>query len=184
MRSDPERIEPEILNRQLGQEAPILIVDVRTPAEFESEHIAGAINVPLAELPDKLPKDSRDLVMVLTCRTDRRATAASELLAAEGFAPKVLVGGLTAWRHKNFPVVTGKKSLPLDQQVQLIAGSLILAGTLLGVFGQKSWLVLPMFVGAGLTYAGLSGNCGLAMALSRAPWNRKSVTTGSCSRAS
>lgn len=184
MQNSSERIESESLKRELAQDARFLIVDVRTPAEFESEHIAGAVNVPLAELPDKLPPDSKDQVMVLVCRTDRRATAAAELLAAKGFAPKVLVGGVTAWRNKNFPVVEGKKSLPLDQQVQLIAGSLILAGTLMGIFAQKTWLVLPIFVGAGLTYAGLSGNCGLAMALSHAPWNRKSEPTGSCSRAS
>lgn len=184
MQENLQRIEAESLNAELRQESSVLIVDVRTPAEFESEHIPGAINVPLAELPGKLPPVSKDQTIVLACRTDRRATAAAELLAAKGFAPKVLVGGVSAWRNKRLPVVEGKKSLPLDQQVQLIAGSLVLAGTLMGVFAQKSWLVLPIFVGAGLTYAGLSGNCGLAMALSHAPWNRKSVPTSSCSRAS
>lgn len=175
-----QRIEPEALDAQLRRKSRLLIVDVRTPAEFESEHIPGAVNIPLAELPGKLPRIEADDQLILACRTDRRATAAAELLADKGFSPKVLTGGVAAWRNKNLALVEGKKSLALDRQVQLIAGSMILTGTLLGFFVDKFWLVLPLFVGAGLTYAGASGNCGLAMLLSRAPWNRSSAPAATC----
>lgn len=175
MQNNLQRIRPDELHAELGQNAKLLIVDVRTAAEFESHHIAGAINIPLAQLPGKLWQIAAEQTVVLACRTDRRASAAAELLFAEGLAPKVLVGGVTAWRDQNFPVEEGKKSLPLDQQVQLIAGSFIVAGTLLGALVHKSWLIAPGLVGAGLVYAGLSGNCGLAMVLARAPWNRGSA---------
>lgn len=175
------RIAPQELSQAVELGGNVLIVDVRTPAEFESEHISGAINIPLSDLPRQLPQTSANEQLVLACRTDRRATAAAELLAAQGLAPKVLTGGVTAWRTSGLPLIEGRKSIPLDRQVQMIAGGLILSTTLLALFVNKRWLAVPGFIGAGLTYAGLSGNCGLAMILSRAPWNRRSGPAARCS---
>lgn len=176
-----ETIAPNELSQAIKSGKPVVIVDVRTPAEFESEHILGAINIPLTELPAQLPETKANQELVLACRTDRRATTAAELLAAQGLASKVLAGGVTAWRNQGLALIEGRKSVPLDRQVQMIAGSLILSGTLLGVFVNKTWFVVPGFVGAGLTYAGLSGNCGLAVILSRAPWNRRPEPATTCS---
>jgi hypothetical protein len=56
--------------------------------------------------------------------------------------------------------------------VQIGAGSLAVVGTLLGLFVSPWFFAVPAFVGAGLITAGLTGFCGMARILMRAPWNR------------
>ncbi|MCW5940426.1 MAG: DUF2892 domain-containing protein [Fimbriimonadaceae bacterium] len=48
----------------------------------------------------------------------------------------------------------------------------MLAGTALASLGYPIWIFLAMFVGAGLTFAGLANVCGLAHLLAKLPWNR------------
>jgi hypothetical protein len=56
--------------------------------------------------------------------------------------------------------------------VQIGAGSLAFLGTVLGVTLSPWFLIVPGFVGAGLLMAGVTGFCGMAQMLMRAPWNR------------
>jgi len=62
--------------------------------------------------------------------------------------------------------------LELQRQVQIGAGSLAFLGTLLGLTVSPWFLAVPLLVGGGLTIAGVTGFCGMAMLLTRAPWNR------------
>jgi rhodanese-related sulfurtransferase len=66
--------------------------------------------------------------------------------------------------------------MEIMRQVQIAAGSLVLIGVLLGFFVAPAWFGLAGFVGAGLTFAGLSGFCGMARLLMFAPWNRAKAT--------
>jgi hypothetical protein len=85
----------------------------------------------------------------------------------------VLEGGMVAWRAAGLPIREGaKKVLPLDRQVQLIVGSMVLIGTLLGAFVNPWLLIIPGFFGAGLAFAGATGTCALGMMLARMPWNQ------------
>ena len=59
------------------------------------------------------------------------------------------------------------------RQVQIAAGSLVLAGVLLGAFVAPGFYALSGFVGAGLLFAGVSGFCGMARLLAVMPWNRR-----------
>ncbi|MBX9721830.1 MAG: rhodanese family protein, partial [Candidatus Obscuribacterales bacterium] len=93
-------------------------------------------------------------------------------LMGQGFQPKVLEGGMVAWRKAGLPIKEGKKRLPIERQIQLIVGSGVLTGVLLGVFVNPWFLVVPGFFGAGLTFAGLSGTCALGILLGKAPWNK------------
>jgi rhodanese-related sulfurtransferase len=61
---------------------------------------------------------------------------------------------------------------PLMQQVQIVAGSLVLLGVVLGYLLNPAFFLLSGFVGAGLLFAGLSGWCGMALLLAKMPWNR------------
>jgi hypothetical protein len=69
----------------------------------------------------------------------------------------------------------GRKRLPVDRQVQLIAGTMVLIGVTLGTLVNPWFLVIAAFFGAGLTFAGATGTCGLALLLLRMPWNRPLV---------
>ena len=54
------------LKKQLDGGSTVLIIDVRPAASFEKETIAGAINIPLAELEGHLKKMSKDTFIVFT----------------------------------------------------------------------------------------------------------------------
>ncbi|MGB0454748.1 MAG: YgaP-like transmembrane domain [Bacteriovoracaceae bacterium] len=60
----------------------------------------------------------------------------------------------------------------MSRQTHLTAGSLALVGTLLGAFVNPYFLIIPGYVGAGLSFAGATGFCGMATILSLMPWNK------------
>ncbi len=177
---------PELSNSSVCQQiAPVdlaanagesVLLDVRSPIEFETEHIANSVNVPLNELEARCEEVPRQGQLVVICRSGKRAERGAYALLGKGFQPKVLEGGLVAWRKAGLPVKEGKKMLPIERQIQLIVGIGVLTGVLLGVFISPWFLVIPGFFGAGLTFAGLSGACALGLLLMKAPWNQLPVT--------
>lgn len=154
------------------------LIDVRTALEFDSEHIKGSKNLPLNELGQKDPGLNLSEPVFVICRTGNRAGRAAAQLNASGFDCEVLQGGLLEWRKTGLPVVEGKKRLSLERQVQLTIGLMILTGVILGFTVNQLFFLLPGFIGCGLTFAGLTGNCGLAMVLAKAPWNQLSAESG------
>lgn len=173
--ADTTAISPRDLDGLRRGEEPPYLIDVRTQAEFESERIEGARNVPLADLErrmDEVPERAR---LVAICRTGVRATIAAETLARHGRAAQVLEGGVVAWRRANLPLRLGRRHLALDRQVQLVVGVGVLASTLLGAFVHPAFLGIAGFFGAGLAFAGATGTCGLALLLMKAPWNKRAA---------
>ncbi len=79
---------------------------------------------------------------------------------------------MNAWRRARLPMREGRKRLPVDRQVQLIAGLMVLTGVALGTLVNPWFLAIAAFFGAGLTFAGATGTCGLALVLMKMPWNR------------
>jgi rhodanese-related sulfurtransferase len=100
----------EGLKRRLeAKDEDILVLDVRTPEDFVGEqgHIAGALNIPLESLPERIEALGSDLErpIALVCRTDRRSAKAAALLAGRGFGQvQVVRGGMTAWLANGWPV--------------------------------------------------------------------------------
>jgi phage shock protein E len=75
--------------------AGAVLVDVRTPAEFESGHASGARNVPLQDLPRRVGELPRDREVIVYCRSGGRSANAHAILRAQGFERVVDAGGLT-----------------------------------------------------------------------------------------
>lgn len=159
-----------------------VLLDVRTPAEFEEVHAEGAILLPLDQLSKasfervvgaSLPQGGEFLIL---CRSGARAERARLLLEAEGIADGVVVeGGTLAWIDAALPVVRGtRRVLPLERQVRIAAGSLVLVGSFVGFLVHPAGFGLCAFVGAGLVFAGLTDWCGMGLLLAKAPWNRSS----------
>jgi glyoxylase-like metal-dependent hydrolase (beta-lactamase superfamily II) len=169
---DAATVAPAELQALRAQAPGPLLLDVRTPLEFESEHIEGALNIPLDQLDARVEELAAQPDVVVVCRTGVRATIAAESLARAGRRARVLDGGMLAWRRARLPVREGRKRLAVDRQVQLIAGSMVLTGVVLGTLVNPWFLALAAFFGAGLTFAGATGTCGLALILMRLPWNR------------
>jgi rhodanese-related sulfurtransferase len=104
----PDWIEASTLAARLGQDTALVILDVRGPDEFTGPlgHIAGAMNLPLDELPARLPALARDArPVVVVCKTDRRSSMAARQLQEVGISDvSVLKGGMDAWRALGLPV--------------------------------------------------------------------------------
>jgi rhodanese-related sulfurtransferase len=153
------------------------IVDVREPAEFASEHILGAQSLPLGQIGAMRIAPQEGEKLVLVCASGRRSGMACERLAAEGFEVYSLTGGLAGWKSAGGAVETlARKVIPLERQVLLGAGFLVLTGVILSFLMHPYWIALSAFVGAGLMFAGLTGFCGMALLLARAPWNQRGAT--------
>ncbi len=161
---------------------PVAIVDVRTRAEFEAMHTAGARHHPLDEFNPKRTVESFgvsglgvNVPLYVICHTGRRAAIAAERLAQSGYSNvTVIEGGTQAWDAERLPMVRGhtRRVLPLPQQVQIAVGVLLLLKTLLGVTIHPVFFALTAALGVGLVYSGLTDNCALAQLLGRMPWNR------------
>jgi len=156
----------------------LLMVDVRTPAEYAEVHIPGSLNVPLGDFPGNIglvKERGIDKQVVLMCRTQNRAMQAYEQMVRAGVPDcHVLEGGISGWVKANHPVLEGRKAISLDRQVRMMAGGLIVIGAVLGFALDPWWHLLPAFVGAGLFYAGMTDSCMMGMLLARLPYNRKS----------
>ena len=160
-----------------------VVIDVREASEYESKHIKGSYHIPVGEISSKkLPKTDRKIV--IHCFGGKRGTTACQKILSEDDGAEIynLEGGISAWENAGFNIEsTGRKTLPIDRQVQITTGSLALVGTILGAYVNSSFLIIPAFIGAGLTFAGLTGTCTLAMLLAKMPWNKANAAGSSCS---
>ena len=160
---------------ELPRKEPIYI-DVRTPQEFESVHIAGARNIPLPDIHhyvDELKTLSQEHPLRLMCRTQNRGKIAYEYLTNHGITNcQILEGGITGWIAQGKPVIKGQQGISLEGQVRAIAGGLILLGVVLGFTVHSGFFVLPALIGVGLLHAGLTDSCLMGMLLSKLPMNR------------
>lgn len=155
----------------------ITLIDVREPVEHSALRIAGAKLIPLSkfdvqQLPGGAAGASR---IVLHCRGGSRSAKAAQLLLDAGATEvRHLAGGIMAWQQAGFPVEKDARA-PIDivRQVQITAGSLVLLGVILGWFVSPWFYGLSAFIGAGLVFAGVTNTCGMAMMLSKMPWNRR-----------
>jgi rhodanese-related sulfurtransferase len=179
-------ITPAELNKLRESGAPFALLDVRTPAEHEKIHVPGVHLVPVDELdPEALAATDgfgKDTTIYILCHSGPRAERAARKMEAKGFRDCVVVeGGTSAWAAAGLPVnQTDRKILPINQQMQLVAGTMALAGTVLAFFVNPAWVLLSAFVGLGLIVAGATGFCPIAIVLAKMPWNQGSKKTSCC----
>lgn len=76
------------------------IIDVRTPAEFQSGHIRGSINIPLNNLESKLSKIKKDKAVITCCASGMRSASAKGLLKSRGFKEVHNGGGWMSLQRK------------------------------------------------------------------------------------
>lgn len=166
-------ISPADLKRKLDNGEAILI-DIRESDEHAREHILGARLAPLSAIDAHDFDREHGKTAVFHCKSGMRTQANAAKLLGRGFAHAFyLEGGIEAWKQANLPVHANPKApLEIMRQVQITAGLLILTGAVLGWLVHPGFYALSAFVGAGLTFAGATGWCGMAMLLKTMPWNR------------
>jgi rhodanese-related sulfurtransferase len=87
--------------------AGALLFDVRENDEYHEAHAAGAVLVPLSELPSRVGDFPDDQPLLLICRSGGRSMRAAEFLAEHGRDVTNVAGGTMAWIAAGKPVVTG-----------------------------------------------------------------------------
>ncbi len=155
-------------------EKKITLIDVREPGEFLGEHIKGAKLMPLSTFNPEEIKSISNKQIVLYCQSSNRSGKAAQKLLEAGWENVIhLKGGLTNWKQAGYTTEINKNApIPIMRQVQIIAGSLVLIGTLLGAFVSPWFLILSGFVGGGLVFAGVTGICAMANLLAKLPYNQ------------
>jgi rhodanese-related sulfurtransferase len=178
-------VMPQVLAGLWKGNKQIDLIDVRTPVEYREAHVEFARNIPLHALDpatvmrDRVGAGSDPLYVV--CRSGTRGGQACEMLRKAGHTNVVNVeGGTLACEQAGLPVVRGKKSISLERQVRIAAGSLVLLGAALGWLVHPAFVGLSAFVGSGLVFAGVTDTCGMGLLLARMPWNRCGGAPSAC----
>lgn len=167
------KIDPQTLADGL-RSGKFHLIDIREADEFAREHIGGAVSIPLSQVEQADVKIEAGRTAVFHCKSGMRTEANCARLASRIDGDALLLdGGLDAWKKAGLPVSDNAKApLPMNRQVQITAGTLVLAGALIGTFIHPAGYALSGLIGAGLIFAGASGWCGMANVLAAMPWNR------------
>lgn len=92
-----KNVFPEEVEEVYENNDNVVILDARIPPEFEEEHIAGAINIPIEWLRDQYGELDREKEYYTYCTNDSRGMVAAFLLSINGFKARIIRGGLSAW---------------------------------------------------------------------------------------
>lgn len=165
-------VDPQELMQWL-REGSACLVDVREPAEHRATRIEKSRLMPLGGVDAaRLPASGK---VVVHCLKGGRGQKACEKLLQQNPGLEIynLAGGIQAWEAAGLPVTRGRALLPLDQQVQLTIGLLLMVSALLALWVHPAWAWFCLAIGAGLALAGLTGFCAMAHVMARMPWNQK-----------
>ena len=90
----------------IGDKPELVILDVRTQAEYDDGHIEGAVLIPVQELPDRLDELDKNDELLVYCRTGNRSVTAVEILEEAGFTKIYHMDeGISTWISEGYPVV-------------------------------------------------------------------------------
>jgi rhodanese-related sulfurtransferase len=114
-----ELIDARELNEWLDGAAAPMVIDVRGPKEYAAGHVAGAVNIPLSQLPKKLKRISREGLVVTYCnmhhRGESRGERAAALLRENGYDARALDGGYPVWKEAGLPVAEAASGSPVSR---------------------------------------------------------------------
>lgn len=176
-------VMPREAFERLSADHDAVMVDVRTPAEFDEIHADGARLIPLDRLTlDRLNAEcggSSVRSVYFICRSGQRAFKAAKEMETQGLENvQVIVGGTNAWNAEQLPVVRGRAAISLERQVRIAAGTMVLIGVVLSLWAHPWFIGVSAFVGAGLVFAGITDTCGMGMLLAKMPWNQRRAAVG------
>jgi rhodanese-related sulfurtransferase len=177
----PKKVSASALRAEIAGNRDLRLLDVSTPGENQSGHIAGSVNVPLDQVipnADKIASQASGRVVVI-CQAGQRASQAADKLAAAGVEDlAVLDDGMNAWMAAGAPIedtADSKKRWALERQVRLVAGSIVATSVLASIWKPKARFVAGG-IGAGLVFAAVSNTCMMGSALMKLPYNKGAAT--------
>ena len=174
----PGTIDVTTLQAELAANPDTLLVDVRTPGEYQGASIEGAVNLPLSQVDAHLRRIVRDAGgrMVLICQSGARAGQAASTLAGAGLSDVVVLdGGMNSWVAAGAPVRRAENAKwALERQVRLVAGGIV-ASSVAGSMLFPGLRFLAGGVGAGLVFAAVTNSCAMGSMLMKLPYNQGST---------
>lgn len=154
-----------------------VLIDIREKDEVARERIPGAHNLPGSTLTADQLRIFEGKKVVLHCASGMRSARAEPIVKQAGLSDaRHMEGGIGAWRAAGLPLERNAKApIPIMRQVQIVAGSLVLTGCVLGLLVNPGFYGLSAFIGAGLVFSGVSGTCAMGSLLQMMPWNKVSA---------
>lgn len=168
-------IDADTLKAWIERHDDVVVIDVRSAAEFEALHIRGSYNVPLQLLAEHTEDVAQRVGrrVVLVCQSGVRAEQGRTRLHEVGMdSAVVLQGGAPAFAAAGGDVVRGEQRWALERQVRMAAGALVTTGLLAGELVSPRMRLLAGAVGAGLTFSAATNTCAMGSVLARMPWNK------------
>jgi rhodanese-related sulfurtransferase len=181
-----EMVEPNNAQALVEKNPRVKFLDVRTPLEFSEVHIKDALHVPIDTLSLKMTELAQSQhEYIVVCRTGNRAFMAADMLLHSGIhGAKVLQGGMLGWQRAGLHVIKGVSTISLERQVRVIAGCMVLCGIVLSWLFHWAFILISVFVGCGMIFAGITDNCMMGSFLMKLPYNKKiyksKLSGGSC----
>jgi rhodanese-related sulfurtransferase len=84
----------------------LVLVDVRQPQEWRAGVVAGALLIPLNELPRRIDELPRESTVAFLCRSGHRSTLAARQARRHGIDVVSVKGGMIAWNKVGLPTST------------------------------------------------------------------------------
>jgi glyoxylase-like metal-dependent hydrolase (beta-lactamase superfamily II)/rhodanese-related sulfurtransferase len=171
----PPRIAASDVIARVHEGGAASIVDVRTDVEVAAERIPGSRHIPIDQVEARAEEvRATPAPRLLLCRSGSRALRAQRLLDTLGVqATSVVEGGIEAYKAAGGAVATPRKTMPMERQVLIAAGAVVLLGSALAALVHWAFLALPALVGGALLVAGLTRRCGITAGLRLLPCNRE-----------
>lgn len=174
---------------QMLKSGEAILVDVRDSQLFENEHIALAISIPLAFLPQQLSTlAAQPKKIIFQCVRGIKSLQACEIAKELDDRVYSMDGGINLWKQQGLPVLTrfhngttsgasypimgGSCSISLDRQLRIALGILLLLIYLLSRVLFVVGYLVPI-LGIVLIVTSVIGCCPLMRLLSNMPWNKK-----------
>ncbi len=113
MTGDVPELDPSACRELLEKQPGCMIIDVRTPDEYEASHIADAVNIDLSSRAflETIEKFDRTGTYLVCCRRGGRAARAVRMMRELGFTTVYnLSGGIDNWKIQGLPVKGGASS--------------------------------------------------------------------------
>ena len=158
------------LSEQLESDPEAVLIDVRSPQEFEQGHVPQANNIPFGSMPlmhmlAEWSREAEGKPIYFICQSGGCSQHLLDELAQAGFySAQSVAGGMVAWQALGLPIKNKEAPVPAvpnQRWMQLSAGLLVLLGCGLGLGVHKGFFVIPVVVAAELIFAGITGWYGL-----------------------
>ncbi|MFI8766808.1 rhodanese-like domain-containing protein [Streptomyces sp. NPDC053792] len=168
------------VDEALPRLAGLTVVDVRSPGEFASGRLPGAVNIPLDRVDGSLAElrhAAETGPLLVVCASGARSGKGAAVLASHGIAAASLTGGTRAWAAAGHPLEYPpgpvRRVWGMERQVRFAAGALVLLGLVLGLLVHPAFPLLSAAIAGGLVFSALTDTCGMAVVLGRLPFNRR-----------